>query len=239
MLARIGDNLPFVGDPLLNVYIKEPLQPAQACVIWMHGLGADAQDMAGLAEQLPLNIAVRHVFIDAPVRAVTVNNSMKMRAWYDISGFDLSDREDKVGVADSETIIRKVITAQLDDGFTSKQIFLAGFSQGGAMALYVGLRNSMPLAGVISLSAYLPLAAELYPELARNTPFFIAAGQQDDVVSPLWTKQSVNWLHARSYRQISFHEYPMAHSICLPEIQDLGQWLTTQISTLTASQGDK
>ena len=119
----------------MNVYVKDPQQQAQACVIWMHGLGADAQDMAGLAAQLPVNIPIRHVSIDAPVRPVTINNRMPMRAWYDIAGVKLTDREDSEGIGQSESLIRQVIDNQRSAGFASEQIFLAGFSASSFSAI--------------------------------------------------------------------------------------------------------
>lgn len=210
--------------------MKEPQQQAQACVIWMHGLGADASDMAGLADQLMLNdVAVRHVFIDAPSRPVTLNGGMVMPAWYDILGMDLVDREDKEGIAQSELIIRDVMDSQVKAGFELNQIFLAGFSQGAAMALHTGLHTQGRLAGVIALSGYLPLAASSKPTLDHQTPFFMASGQFDSLVLPSWTQKSKDWLVVNGYEQITAHQYPMDHSICFEEIKDLSLWLTRQV----------
>lgn len=228
----------FVGVMLLNVYIKEPQQPAQACVIWMHGLGADAQDMAGLATQLPVTVAIRHVFIDAPVRPVTINNHMPMRAWYDIVGMQLTDREDQAGILQSESMIRQVIDEQLAEGFVSEQIFLAGFSQGGAMALFTGLQMTMPLAGIIALSAYLPLAAVCRMSLDNSTPIFAAVGQYDPIVLPAWTKQSIASLESRGFKHITWHEYPMEHAICAEEITNLAQWLNKQVAACARREGN-
>ncbi len=223
----------------MNVYVKEPQQQAQACVIWMHGLGADAQDMAGLAAQLPVTVAIRHVFIDAPVRAVTINNHMPMRAWYDIVGIKLTDREDREGIFQSEAMIRDVIDSQLAEGFVSEQIFLAGFSQGGAMALFTGLQMTTPLAGIITLSAYLPLGDVCRMTLNKGTPIFAAGGQYDPIVLPAWTKQSVKGLQARGFEQITWHEYPMEHAICAEEVKDLAQWLNIQVASCTQREGDR
>mgnify|MGYP000284662390 CR=1 FL=1 len=228
----------FVGGMLLNVYVKEPQQQAQACVIWMHGLGADAQDMAGLAAQLPITVAIRHVFIDAPVRPVTINNYVPMRAWYDIVGMKLTDREDRDGILQSESMIRQVVDDQLAEGFSSEQIFLAGFSQGGAMALFTGLQMAMPLAGIIALSAYLPLAAVCNVALDNRTPIFVAGGQYDPVVLPAWTKQSVESLQCRGFKQITWHEYPMEHAICAEEVKDLARWLNMQVASCAHRGGD-
>ena len=238
MCERISDNLPFAGSILLNVYIEEPQQPAKACVIWMHGLGADANDMMGLAKQLALTVPVRHVFIDAPVRPVTLNNHMPMRAWYDIIGMKLTDREDHDGLLRSERMIRQIIDEQLAAGFASSSIFLAGFSQGAAMALFTGLRSPNPLGGVINLSGYLPLAKECKPEpLHTHTPFFIARGRFDPIVLPAWTKLSVEWLTSHGFQHVSEHEYSMEHNICAEEIRDLADWLTLHMTSMTQNNG--
>jgi phospholipase/carboxylesterase len=222
----------------LNVYVNDPQQSAEACVIWMHGLGADAQDMAGLATQLPISTAIRHVFLDAPVRPVTLNNRMPMRAWYDIVGLTLNDREDSEGIKQSEEFIRQVITSQEKDGFTSDQIFLAGFSQGGAMALFTGLHTRDSLGGIIALSAYLPLASKCKSILNPATPIFMAGGVYDPIVLPAWTKQSVEAIRAQGFQYLTYQEYPMEHTICLEEIQDLSQWLTKQIKVKGRRDGD-
>ncbi len=212
--------------------MKDPKQPAQACVIWMHGLGADAQDMAGLADQLSVEVPIRHVFIDAPVRPVTLNNRMPMRAWYDIVGMKLTDREDREGIVQSEGLIREVIDTEIASGFAPERIFLAGFSQGGAMALYTGLQSTRPIAGIIALSAYLPLASECKIVMDKKTPLFAACGQFDPLVLPDWTKQGVTGLRERGFDRIEFHEYPMEHAICMDEVRDLSQWLTIAVESM-------
>lgn len=214
----------------MNVYIKEPKHPAQACVIWMHGLGADASDMAGLAEQLNLNeIAVRHVFLDAPLRPVTLNNGMVMRAWYDIIGLKVTDREDQEGILQTVTLIREVVEQQVKEGFTTEKIFLAGFSQGGAIALYTALQSNVPFAGIISLSAYLPLADNCKTEMPKNTPVFVAGGQYDPLVLPAWTKGMVQWLDDNGYKEVTFKSYLMEHAVCAEEIRDISIWLSAQV----------
>lgn len=222
----------------MNVYVKEPEQQAQACVIWMHGLGADAQDMAGLASQLPLTVPVRHVFLDAPVRPVTLNNHMPMRAWYDILGTELAEREDSTGIKQSENIILEVIDSQLSAGFRSEQIFLAGFSQGGAMALYTGLHIARPLAGIIALSSYLPLASACKIVLDPRTPMFVASGLYDQMVLSSWTKHYVESLRNKGFQQIEWHEYPMEHNICGEEVKALSDWLNLKIASLLLRDGE-
>jgi phospholipase/carboxylesterase len=210
--------------------MKEPNTKAQACVIWMHGLGADATDMMGLSEQLLVgDLNLRHVYIDAPQRPVTLNGGMVMPAWYDILGMELTDREDKQGIEESAQLIRDVIDEQLKAGFSEQHIYLAGFSQGGAMALHTGLHYKARLGGVIALSGYLPLAQHIKPELDKATPFFIAGGQFDPLVLPLWTQTSKTWLLNHGYEHIDFHVYPMEHSICYEELKDLSLWFTRQI----------
>lgn len=214
--------------------MKEPQEQAQACLIWMHGLGADASDMVGLADQLMIKeVPLRHVFIDAPSRPVTLNGGMVMPAWYDILGLELVDREDKQGIEQSELLIRQVIDAQIKDGFKSEKIFLAGFSQGGAMAIHTALHMPNQLAGVIALSAYIPLANHTKPTLDVKTPFFMGGGQFDPLVLPKWTQQSRDWLLANGYEHLVFHQYPMEHSICFEEIKDLSLWITTQVQGVT------
>lgn len=214
----------------MSVYIKEAESNANACVIWMHGLGSEAADMAGLAEQLMVkDIGVRHVFLDAPMRPVTINGNMVMRAWYDILAIELTSKVDVDGVKQSEAFIRKVIASQLHDGFLPEQIVLAGFSQGGAMALHTALQYEQRLGGVVALSAYLPLASGSQAILDKATPFFLGFGQLDNLVLPQWTEASKTWLQTQGYQKVVSHGYPMEHSICFKEIQDLSSWLTEQL----------
>lgn len=214
----------------MSVYTKEPNTQAQACIIWMHGLGADATDMMGLSEQLLIgDLKLRHVYIDAPQRPVTLNNGMIMPAWYDILGMELTDREDKAGIEQSEKLICDVIDEQLKTGFSLQQIYLSGFSQGGAMALHTALHYKARLGGVIALSAYLPLARQTTPLLDSATPFFMGCGQFDPLVLPMWTRQSKAWLTERGYEYVDFHTYPMEHSICYDELKDISLWLIKQL----------
>lgn len=215
----------------MSIYVKDPQQTPVACVIWMHGLGSDANDMAGLAQELKLTPPLRHVFLDAPVRPVTLNNHMHMRAWYDIYTLQLNAREDMVGAKESARRIYEVIENQLKEGFTHKQIFLAGFSQGGAMALFTALTHCHQLGGIIALSSYLPGIQEIKEvHLDKDTPIFFAFGQQDTVVLPLWSKISVDWLHNNGFTNVELHDYPMGHSVCMEEVLDVSQWLAENIS---------
>lgn len=214
----------------MSFYMKEPQGKAQACIMWMHGLGADSSDMASLVEQLSLQeLAIRHVFVDAPKRPVTLNGGMVMPAWYDIFGMDLADREDKTGVEQSESYIRQVMGIQIKEGLHAQQIFLAGFSQGGAMALHTALHTEARLGGVIALSAYLPLANHSKPQLDKKTPFFMGCGQFDPIVLPKWSQMSRECLLAEGYKDIAYHLYPMEHSICFEEIEELSFWIIKQV----------
>lgn len=202
----------------------------KACIIWLHGLGADSSDMAGLAAQLRIPAAsFKHIFLDAPFRAITINNGMRMRAWYDIVGDKLTDREDEQGIHEAEQQILTAVNEQIVAGFTSQQIFLAGFSQGGAMALYTALNYSKPIAGVVVLSGYLPLAREARALMPKDTPLFMACGRFDPLVLPQWTQETQNWVINHGYNKVDWYEYSMQHTICHEEIADLSCWFLAQL----------
>ena len=197
--------------------------------IWMHGLGADGHDFEPLVPELidGSMAPVRFVFPHAPVRAVTINNGYAMRAWYDIIGIDRRSAEDFAGMKQSAAAITALIANENARGIASSRIALAGFSQGGAMALYTGTRHSEKLAGIVALSAYLPLAREL--DAARSpanqsTPIFMAHGSQDPVVPYPLGDESRQLLTAAGYA-VEWHSYPMPHSLCEPEVRDLRQWI--------------
>ncbi len=214
----------------LNTYETHSKYSPKACIIWMHGLGSDAQNMMGIAAAFPEELAISHVFVDAPIRPVAINNHMPMRAWYNVLGMKLTDREDKEGIITSAKNISSIIDLQIAKGFHTTQIFLAGFSQGGAMALFTGLTSKLKLGGIISLSGYLPLLSELQKTNYHDTPIFIGLGEHDLVVLPEWTNASYNWLIQQKFNNISLHKYPMEHNICIEEIRDLYNWLNSQIS---------
>lgn len=193
----------------------------------MHGLGADSSDMASLAAAEPVaDLGLKHICIDAPIRPVTLNASMPMRAWYDIVGLTAADREDREGILKSYKDIIDTVEKQISVGYAPENIALAGFSQGGAMALYTALHCHLPLAGVIALSSYLPLALECKSVISKNTPIFLGLGLYDPIVLPAWTKQSQNWLIANGFTNITWRQYPMEHAVCAAEIQDIASWLT-------------
>jgi len=211
--------------------IKNPKEEAVSCIIWMHGFGSNADNMMNLAEELPLTFPVRHVCLEAPVRPITFNNNMPIRAWYDIKGFNASDREDEVGILQSSGDIHEIIEAQLAEGFDASQIILAGFSQGGAMALVAGLFSKHAIGGIISLSAYLPIASTIKTNLGRETPIFVGSGFSDQVVLPAWTEASVNWLKIHGFSRVDVHKYPMEHTVCFEEVNEIANWLTIHART--------
>ena len=203
-----------------------------ASVIWMHGLGADGNDFAPIVDQLGLDSApaVRFVFPHAPMRPVTINGGAVMRAWYDVSFGDLegkSRRADEQGVRDSQALIGGLIGREIQRGIPAASIVLAGFSQGGAIALQTGLRYPETIAGVMALSTYLPLADSLPREAApanARTPVFMAHGLFDPVVPLAMGAGSMTLLTGLGY-SIEWHQYPMPHSVCPQEIQDIGVWM--------------
>jgi phospholipase/carboxylesterase len=199
-----------------------------ASVIWLHGLGADGYDFKPLVPllSLPPALAVRFVFPHAPIRAVTINMGMKMRAWYDI--FQLGGgREDEDGIRSSQMLLEGLVAREEARGVDSKKIVLAGFSQGGAIALQTGLRYAKRLAGILALSTWLPLAGTLAVERQRanfDTPIFMAHGTHDDMIAISRAEASRDALKAIGYR-IEWHGYPMGHAVCPEEIAAIGVWL--------------
>lgn len=198
-------------------------------MLWMHGLGANAADMEGLVAQSSIkDLPFKHVFIDAPVRSVTINAGMSMQAWYDIYSLDGSSRLDLEGILQSRQLISAIIDEQIAAGFKEQNIILAGFSQGGAMALSTALYSRYQLGGIIALSAYMPLENKAFL-LAKSTPIFLGLGQFDSVVLPLWTQMSEKELIEQGYKEITLKSYPMQHSISFEEINDVLVWINHKI----------
>lgn len=196
----------------------------QATVLWLHGLGADGHDFEPIVPELELPRPVRFVFPHAPVRPVTINQGMRMRAWYDILQFG-SGAEDEAGIRDSQRLLELLIAEEKKRGLS--KIVLAGFSQGGAVALQTALRHPGRLAGVLALSTYLPLAAALEAERSaanRELPIFMAHGQYDDIIPLPRAEQSRQLLHKLGY-PVEWHAYPMPHSVCPQEIEDISAFL--------------
>lgn len=214
--------------------ILEPEQPAQAAVIWLHGLGADGNDFVPIIPELdlPRDAAIRFVFPHAPVRPVTLNGGLPMRAWYDITGLSADDRQDAAGIRASQRRVLDYIAAQRAAGIDDARIVLAGFSQGGAITLHTGMRLERPLAGLIALSAYLPLHETLDAEATdagRVTPLFIAHGKHDPIVPFQWGEATAQGLTERGY-DVRWRRYAMAHEVSEEEIADLGAFLRERLS---------
>lgn len=206
-------------------------------VVWMHGLGADGHDFEPIVPELDLpdGLAVRFVFPHAPMRPVTVNGGLVMRAWYDVSFAGERRVEDEVGVRASERHIRALIAREAERGVPAARTYLFGFSQGGAMALHTGLRVEQRLGGIAALSCSLPLAVTLASEVSaanRNVPIFMAHGKQDELVPVARGAEARDALARLGYRP-EWHEYPMPHSVCAEEIADLCAWFGKSVAPQT------
>ena len=229
---------PDTNDMLPCIEVETTRTPTFS-VICLHGLGADGSDFEPVVPQLGLDPSpgIRFVFPHAPSIPVTCNGGYVMPAWYDIVSLDSTSRQvDVPGVIRSRDAIRQFITRENQRGVPCSRVFLAGFSQGGAIAYATALTHSETLAGVIALSTYIPtenlIAAEA-TEANKPVPIFAGHGNEDDVVAPELGIRARNFLAGRGYH-IEWHEYPMTHSVCLEEIQDIGVWLKARLVALTA-----
>lgn len=221
-------------EALLDAEIIEPNNKADACVIWLHGLGADGHDFVDVVPSLglPREHQIRFIFPHAPTMPITMNGGMVMPAWYDIGAIDLRAVQDEKGIKKSEGAIKALIEAQIQSGIKSERIILAGFSQGGALALHTALRYPRPLAGVMVLSAYLPLQELLAKEMHSvnsRIPLFMAHGFMDTVVSYWIGQQSCTHLQAAGF-EVDWHSYPMAHTVSLSELHDIGVWIKNALN---------
>ncbi len=217
---------------LLETVERETGPAPRWSIVWLHGLGADGHDFAPIVPELlrPGWPALRFVFPHAPVRAVTINNGVRMRAWYDIRDLSLDQRADETGVRESITQVEALIARENERGVPNERILLAGFSQGGAIALAAGLRREAGLAGLVALSTYLPMASLTAVEATAagtRTPVFMAHGAHDPVVPEGLGARSRDLMRGLGVA-VDWHSYPMPHSVCAEEIQDLGDWLQTR-----------
>lgn len=213
---------------LPHIQIETAPQPS-AAVVWLHGLGADGNDFAGLVPELDLSgcPAIRFIFPHAPAMPVTVNGGYVMPAWYDIFGANLVDRQDAAGIRASAQAVAALIEHEIARGIPASRIVLAGFSQGCAMALHTGLRFPHTLAGIMALSGYLPLAEHFAAERTAanaHTPIFMAHGSQDPVVVPARGEASRDLLASLGY-PVQWHSYPMPHSLHPREVTDIAIFL--------------
>lgn len=210
----------------LQYEVVETSQPVKNTVIWLHGLGADGYDFLPIVDRL--NIPnTRFIFPHAPHRPISMNNGYEMRAWYDLYGLSMQDKQDEAGMREMQATIEALITQEKSKGISAKNIVLAGFSQGGAMALFTALRHQEKLAGILALSTYVPLKQTLATETNKanaNTPIFMAHGNFDTVITLDTCKISLDLLHSLHFA-VQWHEYPMAHGVCDEEIQDINQFL--------------
>jgi phospholipase/carboxylesterase len=203
-------------------------------IVWLHGLGADGNDFSPIVPELvrPGWPALRFVFPHAPVRPVTLNAGMRMRAWYDIRDLELNSRADEAGVRESIAELDALIAREGERGIPPSRVVLAGFSQGGAIVLTAALRREQPVAGVLALSTYLPLASSNAVEATpggRSTPVFMGHGTQDPMVRCAWGEASRDALRALGV-PVEWRTYPMPHSVCADEVRDAGDWLTARFA---------
>ena len=213
------------AEPLEAIEIETAPDP-RASVIWMHGLGADGNDFAHLAAEIELPAAVRFIFPHAPMMPVSINAGYVMRAWYDISDAAIR-REDEAGVRASQQSVESLLAREKSRGIGAARIVLAGFSQGGAIALHTGLRHGERLAGIMALSTYLPLADRLAKEASpanRDVPIFMAHGTADPMIALARAQASRDLLLGQGYA-LEWSEYRMQHAVCPQEIAAIGAWL--------------
>ncbi|TCV85337.1 alpha/beta hydrolase [Sulfurirhabdus autotrophica] len=215
-------------EVLPHLEITTGLSPS-ASIIWLHGLGADGHDFESIVGELSLpdDLSVRFILPHAPSMAVTINNGYVMPAWYDIFHPDLTTSEDEAGIRQTQKAIEKLIQRETDRGIFSERIILAGFSQGGAIALHTGLRYADRLAGILALSTYIPLQSTFANEASRTNghlPIFMAHGSADTVIPITKAVASKNLLLENHYN-VEWHEYAMAHSLCQEEVSDINDWL--------------
>jgi phospholipase/carboxylesterase len=217
-----------------DAVVLAPATPATASVIWLHGLGADGNDFVPMVPELklPPGPSVRFVFPNAPVRPVTINNGMRMRAWYDILELSASGAQDEAGIRDSAAILAGFIQRERDSGIAANRIVVAGFSQGGAIALHEALRHPERLSGVMALSTYLPLRTTFAAEASkanRDIPILMCHGSFDPVLPLRLGSSSRDLLRAEGYA-VEWKEYPMQHQVCLEEVQDISAWLKERLA---------
>ena len=217
---------PQVRESAEGLEVETGRTPATS-VIWLHGLGADGSDFVPIVPALGLRTPARFVFPHAPLRPVTINGGTVMRAWYDVLALEGARREDEAGIRESARRVEDLIAAEVARGVAPARVILAGFSQGGAMALHVGLRHAARLGGLLVLSAYLPLAHAVAAEgspAGRGTPVFLAHGTQDPLIPLVRARVARDALAALGC-PVEYHEYPIGHTVSDAEIRDLATWL--------------
>ena len=222
-----------MSQKLLDCIEISTAEKTEYTVIWLHGLGASGHDFEPIVPELHLlqRPGVKFLFPHAPIRPITINNGAAMRGWYDITSLDFGSREQDVeGIKDSANLINDLINNEISQGIAAKNILLAGFSQGGAIALYAGLTGEHILGGIMALSTYMPIQEEALPQITdahRGIPIFMAHGDQDDVIAIEHAVQSKETLEAQKVN-IEWRSYSMPHSVSTDEIADLSTWMKLQ-----------
>jgi len=219
-----------MNEPLLECVERGP-RTARGTVIWLHGLGADGHDFEPIVDELGLP-DLRFVFPHAPVMPVTINGGLPMRAWFDIVGLALDAPQDDAGIRASAAAVTRLIDAETSRGVPSERIVLAGFSQGGAVALHTALREPRRLAGVIGLSTFLPLADLLSAEKSEanaGLPILLAHGDADNVIPIRMAEVSRERLEREGYA-VEWHRYPIAHTVSFDEVRDIARWLAARFA---------
>lgn len=210
-----------------SVEIETGSGAVQGSVIWLHGLGADGHDFEPIVPELrlPADLGLRFVFPHAPIQPVTLNGGMAMRAWFDILTLDRGGLEDEAGIRASAEILEQLIAREQERGIAANKIVVAGFSQGGAISLHVGLRSGQTLGGIMALSTYLPIKSTFADEVApSDVPILMAHGSLDPVLPMALGRESADLLLANDFK-VEWHDYQMAHSVCAEEIDDIRAWL--------------
>lgn len=206
----------------------------KSTIIWLHGLGDSGNGFSPIVPQLQLNpmLGIKFIFPHAPVRPVTINNGMEMRAWYDIKTLDMGSRADVEGVLESSVAVKALIDNEIENGIPPEKIMLIGFSQGGVIALHVGPRYEKRLAGIVALSTYMCEPQSLSyekTEANQDTPILCCHGQQDEVV-PMSLGHMAYQTLLSDNRQVTWKQYVMQHNVCMPEIQDIAQFIEEQLA---------
>ena len=231
---------------LTSTYLKAMTLPANSielihgegtpthAIIWLHGLGASANDFPPVVPELGLDKTrtIRFIFPQAPDRPITINGGMRMPGWYDIKGVTIEDKQDAVGMSESQTMLDGLIDGQIAAGIPSKNIILAGFSQGGAVTYFTGVRSKHRLAGLLTMSTYLPFDGDTKEQAHsanQSTPIFASHGTFDGVVPLEMGKRSVDILNGLDY-SVTWKTYPMEHQVAMEQILDIGKWINTVFS---------
>lgn len=218
-----------MSTPTLEYVEITPSTPAISSIIWLHGLGDSGHGFAPIVPEfkLPDSLAIRFVFPHAPMQPVTINGGMEMRAWYDIVTMDFNNRADRAGVEQSAEAVQALVEAEIARGIPPERIILAGFSQGGVIALHLAARLKQKLAGVIALSTYMCEPESLASELQQDnvdTPIFMAHGEHDDVVPVFMGKAAFDTLQQNGFNA-TWETYPIQHNVCMPEVNSISQFI--------------